>query len=59
MDVTHEIDNGQTRVWNGFAGRAWVEAQELLDQMFKPFEDLLVEAAPTRRCMGSSPQAST
>jgi SAM-dependent methyltransferase len=44
MDVTHQTDDEQTRLWNGPAGRAWVEAQELLDQMFKPFEDLLVEA---------------
>ena len=44
MDVTHPSDDEQTRLWNGLAGRAWVEAQELLDQMFKPFEDLLVEA---------------
>ncbi|HWX66875.1 MAG TPA: class I SAM-dependent methyltransferase [Rhodanobacter sp.] len=44
MDVMQHIDNGQTALWNGHAGRAWVDAQEVLDQMFKPFEDLLVEA---------------
>jgi SAM-dependent methyltransferase len=44
MGVTSEIDDEQTRVWNGPAGRAWVEAQEVLDSLFKPFEDLLVEA---------------
>jgi SAM-dependent methyltransferase len=48
MDVAHQTDNEQTRLWNGLAGRAWVETQELLDQMFKPFEDLLVEAVPAR-----------
>jgi ubiquinone/menaquinone biosynthesis C-methylase UbiE len=37
--------NDQATLWNGPAGRAWVEAQELLDRLFKPFEDLLVEAA--------------
>ncbi|XXF78963.1 class I SAM-dependent methyltransferase [Myxococcaceae bacterium GXIMD 01537] len=37
-------DDAQTKLWNGLAGRAWVEAQEVLDQMFKPLEDLLVEA---------------
>ena len=49
MDVTHQTDDEQTTLWNGRAGRAWVEAQELLDRMFKPFEDLLVEAVAARR----------
>lgn len=31
-------------VWNGPKGRAWVEAQELISTMFKPFEELLVDA---------------
>ncbi|MDC3955839.1 class I SAM-dependent methyltransferase [Polyangium jinanense] len=44
MDATQRTDNEQAKLWNGLAGRAWVEAQELLDPMFKPFEDLLVEA---------------
>ena len=29
-------------LWNGVAGRAWVDAQELMDQALQPFEDLLV-----------------
>jgi ubiquinone/menaquinone biosynthesis C-methylase UbiE len=44
MDATHPTDDEQTKLWNGRAGHAWVEAQESLDQMLKPFEDLLVEA---------------
>jgi ubiquinone/menaquinone biosynthesis C-methylase UbiE len=44
MDVTRQNGNEQTRLWNGPAGHAWVELQELLDQVLKPFEDLLVEA---------------
>ncbi|QRK07366.1 methyltransferase domain-containing protein [Archangium violaceum] len=44
MNVTRQTDDAQTTLWNGPAGRAWVETQELLDQMFKPLEDLLVEA---------------
>jgi len=44
MDATHQTDDEQTKLWNGPAGRAWVDAQALLDQMLKPFEDLLVEA---------------
>lgn len=47
MDGTHRTHDEQTALWNGHAGRAWVEAQELLDQMLKPFEDLLVEAVST------------
>ena len=31
-------------MWNGPAGLAWVANQELLDRMFRPFEDLLVNA---------------
>jgi SAM-dependent methyltransferase len=41
MDVTHENGDEQTRLWNGPAGRSWVDAQELLDQVLKPFEDML------------------
>jgi SAM-dependent methyltransferase len=44
MDVARQTDDEQEKLWNGVAGRAWVEAQELLDQLFKPFERLLVEA---------------
>jgi SAM-dependent methyltransferase len=43
MKVTND-SNDQATLWNGPAGRAWVEAQELLDRLFMPFEDLLVEA---------------
>ncbi|MDI1480141.1 class I SAM-dependent methyltransferase [Polyangium sp. y55x31] len=48
MSVTNHTDNEQATLWNGLAGRAWVEAQELLDQMFEPFADLLVEAVSAR-----------
>ena len=44
MAHTHESDDEQMKLWNGPAGRAWVDAQEMLDQVLKPFEDLLVEA---------------
>jgi SAM-dependent methyltransferase len=49
MDVTHETDHQQAALWNGRAGRAWAEAQEVLDQVLRPFEDLLVDAV----CAGS------
>lgn len=42
MNVTG--DGGQAARWNGPAGQAWAEAQTLTDRMFKPFEDLLVDA---------------
>lgn len=48
MDAMNQTANEQVTLWNGPSGRAWVEAQELLDAMFQPFEDLLVEAASAR-----------
>jgi SAM-dependent methyltransferase len=46
---TTELANAQQIAqWNGCAGRGWVEAQESLDRMFEPFEDLLVEAVEAR-----------
>ncbi len=47
MDVTRQTANEQEMLWNGIAGRAWVDIQEMLDRMFKPFEELLVEAVST------------
>ena len=44
MDVTHQTDHQQSTLWNGDAGRAWVQTQDLLDRIFRPFEDLLVDA---------------
>ena len=29
MDATQQTDDEQTTLWNGPAGRAWVEAQEI------------------------------
>jgi SAM-dependent methyltransferase len=49
MDVTQQTHSEQAALWNGPAGRAWVEVQDLLDQVLKPFEVLLVEAV----CAGS------
>ena len=34
--------NDQAALWNGPSGHAWVEAQETLDQMLRPFEELLL-----------------
>lgn len=35
----------QAALWNGRAGRAWVQGQAMLDRMFEPFETLLADAA--------------
>ena len=48
MDTTHQANAQQIAMWNGCAGRGWVEAQESLDRLFEPFEDLLVEAVAER-----------
>ena len=44
METARQTDNEQATLWNGLAGQAWVERQEVLDQMFTPLEELLVEA---------------
>lgn len=47
MDAECNVVEDQATLWNGAAGRGWVEAQALLDRMLQPFEDLLVGAIPT------------
>jgi SAM-dependent methyltransferase len=49
MSDPHETANEQTALWNGPSGRAWVESQQLLDQVLQPFEDILVDAVRARR----------
>jgi ubiquinone/menaquinone biosynthesis C-methylase UbiE len=44
MNSDRKADDERAAIWNGAAGCAWVDAQELLDQLFKPFETLLVES---------------
>lgn len=54
MDIAQPPDGGQSALWNGPAGRAWVAMQEVLDRMLEPFEQVLVEAAarePARRVL--------
>ena len=45
--VIMQAAEDQAALWNGVAGRTWVEAQELLDRMFEPFERMLVENGTT------------
>jgi SAM-dependent methyltransferase len=44
MDRANDAADEQAARWNGVAGRAWVEAQEVLDRMYEPLEKRLVEA---------------
>jgi SAM-dependent methyltransferase len=46
MNVTNDE---QAKLWNGAAGRTWVDAQQTLDQMFQGIEALLVDAAMASR----------
>jgi SAM-dependent methyltransferase len=44
MEVARQIEIDQKTLWNGRAGNAWVDMQDLLDQVLRPFEDILVRA---------------
>jgi ubiquinone/menaquinone biosynthesis C-methylase UbiE len=48
MDMTHGTRDDQDSLWNGPGGHAWVDEQELLDRLLKPFETLLIEAVAAR-----------
>ncbi|KQY29293.1 SAM-dependent methyltransferase [Caulobacter sp. Root487D2Y] len=39
-----EANKAQTELWNGGAGRNWVEQNAMLDRLFEPFEQPLVDA---------------
>ncbi len=43
MVQQHEAAEEQRRLWNGVAGRNWIEAQEVLDRVFTPIEESLLE----------------
>jgi SAM-dependent methyltransferase len=43
MHTTPTAYNDQVALWNGPAGRAWVDEQESLDLMFAPFETMLAD----------------
>ena len=48
METTSQANAEQIALWNGCAGRGWVEAQDSLDRLFEPFEARLVEAVAAR-----------
>ncbi|MGP4005990.1 class I SAM-dependent methyltransferase [Streptomyces sp. 4N124] len=48
MDVTRRTDDQAAR-WSGASGHAWVEAQAVLDELLRPYEDLLAEAVAAGR----------
>ena len=45
MKNASQSDGAQVALWNGPAGHAWVEVQDLLEQTLKPIGDLLLETA--------------
>jgi SAM-dependent methyltransferase len=51
VDATNQANIDQIALWNGSAGRGWVEAQASLDRLFRPFEELLVGAVAARKAM--------
>ena len=44
MNTDGKSESEQAAIWNGVSGCAWIDLQELLDQVLRPFEDLLVES---------------
>src|SRR5689334_21048846 len=47
MDPTPDLAAEQARLWNGPAGHAWVDTRDLLEDLFAPFEAVLVDAVRT------------
>ncbi|MFC8348384.1 class I SAM-dependent methyltransferase [Streptomyces sp. NPDC057280] len=46
MESKHPVEDDQAARW-GRAGHVWVEKQELLDELLRPLEEVLVEGLPT------------
>jgi len=44
MSAVEKSEAERTMQWGSRRGQAWVEAQELLDRLFQPFEAMLVDA---------------
>ncbi|MEO8467499.1 MAG: class I SAM-dependent methyltransferase [Gammaproteobacteria bacterium] len=44
MSAVRKSEAKQGMEWDGRRGNAWVEAQELVDRLFQPFENMLADA---------------
>jgi SAM-dependent methyltransferase len=44
MDEQQQRPGEQSALWNGTGGRGWVALEDLIDQLFRPVDDLLVDA---------------
>jgi SAM-dependent methyltransferase len=47
MRQSEERNGGQAALWNGSGGHGWVQMQEVTDGLFRPLEELLVDAVDT------------
>jgi SAM-dependent methyltransferase len=45
MTVANEVAGAQAALWNGPAARGWVDEQVLLDRLYLPFQERLLEVA--------------
>ena len=45
MDDTLRVTEEQAALWNGSSGDAWIAAQAVLDELFRPVETLLADTA--------------
>lgn len=48
MDGKQQANGEQAALWNGVAGRTWIDAQVLLDHLFEPLENWLAAAVASR-----------
>ncbi len=49
MDEQQRKEGEQSALWNGTGGRGWVALEDVLDQTFQPFDDLLMDAVSSER----------
>lgn len=50
MSTPPSPNQDQIALWNSSAGQAWTESQELMDQMLRPYEKVLVEVVDAGPC---------